>query len=161
MAATAKAAKARGSGTASVATLNNVLMQMRKNCNHPDLITSAFDGSQFLPSAKELVAQCGKMQLLDRILKKLKAGGHKVLIFSQVRILFLNDLSPRAAPTPPAFLRTPPLQACGHTGHTPCVRAEQMSAAALVCALRNARFTALTSPMLRSFSAAPTPFRRR
>jgi len=85
MATSAKAAKARGGGTASVATLNNVLMQMRKNCNHPDLITSAFDGSQYLPDAKELVAQCGKMKLVERILKKLQAGGHKVLIFSQVR----------------------------------------------------------------------------
>lgn len=85
MANSAKAAKARGGGTASVATLNNVLMQMRKNCNHPDLITSAFDGSEYLPDAKELVAQCGKMKLMERILKKLHAGGHKVLIFSQVR----------------------------------------------------------------------------
>ncbi len=34
-----------------------------------------------------LVAQCGKLQLLDRLLRELKAGGHKVLIFSQVRQL--------------------------------------------------------------------------
>lgn len=85
MATAAKATKARGGGTASVATLNNVLMQMRKNANHPDLITSAFDGSEYLPDAKDLVAQCGKMKLLERILKKLQ-GKHKVLIFSQVRL---------------------------------------------------------------------------
>ena len=84
MAASAKAAKARGGGTASVASLNNVLMQMRKNANHPDLITSAFDGSTYLPDAKDLVAQCGKMKLVARILKKVE-GKHKVLIFSQVR----------------------------------------------------------------------------
>lgn len=59
-------------------------MQMRKNCNHPDLITSALDPSPLFPSAEELVKQCGKMQLLDRLLTRLKAGGHKVLIFSQV-----------------------------------------------------------------------------
>lgn len=66
-----------------MASLNNVLMQMRKNANHPDLITSAFDGSAYLPDVKELVAQCGKMKLVERILKKLE-GKHKVLIFSQV-----------------------------------------------------------------------------
>ena len=35
---------AKGRGGPSVASLNNVLMQMRKNCNHPDLITGPFDG---------------------------------------------------------------------------------------------------------------------
>ena len=34
----------KGRGGPSVASLNNVLMQMRKNCNHPDLITGPFDG---------------------------------------------------------------------------------------------------------------------
>ena len=38
-----KLAKGRGSGH-SAASLNNVLMQMRKNCNHPDLITGPYDG---------------------------------------------------------------------------------------------------------------------
>ncbi len=52
--------KARaGMGGAPVAKLNNVLMQMRKNCNHPDLIAGAFDGSLTYPSADELVAQVG------------------------------------------------------------------------------------------------------
>ena len=75
----------KGQRGASISKLNNVLMQMRKNCNHPDLITSALDPSPKFPSAAELVEQCGKMQLLDRLLKPLKARGHKVLIFSQVR----------------------------------------------------------------------------
>lgn len=64
--------------------VNNMLMQLRKNCNHPDLITGGLDGSIMFPSADELVAQCGKMQLLDRLMKKLRARGHKVLIFSQM-----------------------------------------------------------------------------
>jgi hypothetical protein len=75
---------ADGQRGACLSRLNNVLMQMRKNCNHPDLITSALDPSPMFPSAEELVAQCGKMQLLHRLLTRLKAGGHKVLIFSQV-----------------------------------------------------------------------------
>jgi SNF2 family DNA or RNA helicase len=41
----AKLAELEGTSSSSgnaKAKLNNVLMQMRKNCNHPDLITSAF-----------------------------------------------------------------------------------------------------------------------
>lgn len=76
--------KARGGGGASVSTLNNMLMQMRKNCNHPDLITAHFDGSVFFPSPEQLVADCGKMALLDKIIKRLFAEDHKVLIFSQM-----------------------------------------------------------------------------
>ena len=76
--------KARGGGGASMTSLNNMLMQMRKNCNHPDLITAPFEGSVFFPSSDQLVADCGKMALLDRLLTRLLAGGHKVLIFSQM-----------------------------------------------------------------------------
>lgn len=59
-------------------------MQMRKNCNHPDLITGGYDGSTTLPSIELLLRQCGKLQFLDRLYKKLKKRGHKILIFSQV-----------------------------------------------------------------------------
>ena len=76
---------ADGQRGAHIGRLNNVLMQMRKNCNHPDLVTGPYDRSATFPPAAELVTQCGKMQLLDRLLRMLKAGGHKVLIFSQVR----------------------------------------------------------------------------
>lgn len=65
--------------------LHNMLMQLRKNCNHPDLITAEMEQSIEFPPAAELVAQCGKMQLLETLLNKLKPRGHKVLIFSQVR----------------------------------------------------------------------------
>ncbi|GLI64292.1 hypothetical protein VaNZ11_007476, partial [Volvox africanus] len=65
-------------------SLNNLLMQMRKVCNHPDLITGRASGSLEYPSPSELVAQCGKLALLERLLKHLRAGGHRVLIFSQM-----------------------------------------------------------------------------
>ena len=65
--------------------LNNMLMQMRKNANHPDLISSAFSNDAYYPTSAELRAECGKLALLDRLLIKLRAGGHKVLIFSQAR----------------------------------------------------------------------------
>ncbi|KAL4451633.1 hypothetical protein ABPG75_007295 [Micractinium tetrahymenae] len=75
---------ARGRGGPSIASLNNVLMQMRKNCNHPDLITGPYDGSVFFPSPEELVRDCGKMALLERLFNRLLPNGHKVLIFSQM-----------------------------------------------------------------------------
>lgn len=78
-------AEREGGSGAAAGKLNNVLMQMRKICNHPDLITSAFRNDIDYPSVEALVEQCGKMQLLDRLLTRLHARGHKVLIFSQVR----------------------------------------------------------------------------
>ena len=41
-------------------------------------------GSVFFPAPEELVRDCGKMALLDRLLNRLLPEGHKVLIFSQV-----------------------------------------------------------------------------
>ena len=80
------------SRTGASAALNNVLMQMRKVANHPDLITSQFEDSLYYPPPDVLVEQCGKMALLDRLLKKLRAKGHKVLIFSQMtKMLDLID----------------------------------------------------------------------
>lgn len=78
-------ARSQGGAHVSVSKLNNVLMQMRKNCNHPDLIKGAFDGSITYPPSEEIRAQCGKMQLMERMLRSLHKGGHKVLIFSQVQ----------------------------------------------------------------------------
>lgn len=67
-----------------VAKLNNILMQLRKNCNHPDLLTCEWEETVTFPTPDVLVQQCGKMQVLDRLLSSLRAGGHRVLIFSQV-----------------------------------------------------------------------------
>ncbi len=79
----AEVTSSRNAGV-SVGSLNNVMMQMRKNCNHPDLITGGTDGDYMYPEPDVLIEQCGKFQLLDKLLAGLKAGGHKVLIFSQV-----------------------------------------------------------------------------
>jgi len=47
--------------------------------NHPDLVTAAFEKDNLeYPPAAQLIADCGKMALLDRMLTKLHAGGHKV-----------------------------------------------------------------------------------
>uniref|UniRef100_A0A0V0H6F1 Putative ovule protein n=1 Tax=Solanum chacoense TaxID=4108 RepID=A0A0V0H6F1_SOLCH len=51
--------------------LNNLMIQLRKNCNHPDLLESIFNGSNFYPPVEQIVEQCGKFRLLDRLLSKL------------------------------------------------------------------------------------------
>lgn len=72
--------------------LNNVFLQLRKNCNHPDLLESAFSGEYFYPPVQQIVEQCGKFQLLERLLIQLIERKHKVLIFSQwTKILDIMD----------------------------------------------------------------------
>ncbi|KAK2657235.1 hypothetical protein Ddye_010287 [Dipteronia dyeriana] len=72
--------------------LYNVMIQLRKNCNHPDLLVSAFDGTWFYPPVEQIVEQCGKFRLLDKLLARLFALKHKVLIFSQwTKILDIMD----------------------------------------------------------------------
>ena len=60
-------------------SMNNTLMQLRKICNHPYLFfTEGWDIDA------NMIKCSGKFQLLDRMLPKLKAGGHRVLIFTQM-----------------------------------------------------------------------------
>lgn len=76
-----------GSGPAM--SMMNIANDLRKASNHPYL----FDGAEGSASMKEeilkgLVMNSGKMVLLDKLLARLKADGHRVLIFSQmVRML--------------------------------------------------------------------------
>ncbi|XP_062190610.1 ATP-dependent DNA helicase DDM1-like [Phragmites australis] len=65
------------------AKLHNLLIQLRKNCNHPDLLESPYESTGLYPPVEKLLEQCGKFQLLDRLLNSLLAQKHKVLIFSQ------------------------------------------------------------------------------
>uniref|UniRef100_A0A4W4GPK3 DNA helicase n=1 Tax=Electrophorus electricus TaxID=8005 RepID=A0A4W4GPK3_ELEEL len=79
----------------NVPNLLNTMMELRKCCNHPYLITGAEEKivmelrEVYDPSAPDfhlqaLVRSAGKLVLLDKLLPRLKAGGHKVLIFSQM-----------------------------------------------------------------------------
>jgi len=64
--------------------LLNMVMQLRKVCNHPWLFDWPLDprtGEQLV--GQGLVSASGKMLLLDKLLKGLFQGGHKVLVFSQ------------------------------------------------------------------------------
>ena len=63
--------------------LLNIVMQLRKCCNHPYLFDGAEPGPPFTTD-EHLVANSGKMILLDKLLTKLKAQGSRVLIFSQM-----------------------------------------------------------------------------
>ncbi|KAF8713998.1 hypothetical protein HU200_027988 [Digitaria exilis] len=65
------------------AKLHNLLIQLRKNCNHPDLLESPYESTGFYPPVQKILEQCGKFQLFDRLLNFLLAKKHKVLVFSQ------------------------------------------------------------------------------
>ncbi|KXS21461.1 hypothetical protein M427DRAFT_130252 [Gonapodya prolifera JEL478] len=89
-------------------SLNSVIIQLRKVCQHPFLFPDLWDkamqeesdtdatsmspslsrsvqkkGKKVKPPLPGIVAQSGKMYLLERMLPKLFENGHKVLIFSQ------------------------------------------------------------------------------
>lgn len=67
-------------------------MELKKASNHPYL----FEGAETRTDSRDetlkgLVVNSGKMILLDKLLTRLKADGHRVLIFSQmVRMLCVS-----------------------------------------------------------------------
>ena len=61
----------------------NLVMQLRKCCNHPYLFEGAEDKS-LDPFGDHLVTNCGKLLVLDRLLLRLKKNNSRVLIFSQM-----------------------------------------------------------------------------
>jgi SWI/SNF-related matrix-associated actin-dependent regulator of chromatin subfamily A member 5 len=63
--------------------LLNVLMQLRKVCNHPYLFDGAEKGPPYV-DGPHLWENSGKTQLLNKLLPKLKARGSRVLIFCQM-----------------------------------------------------------------------------
>ncbi|KAG0370323.1 hypothetical protein BGZ54_006899 [Gamsiella multidivaricata] len=64
--------------------LMNVVMQLRKVCNHPFLFDWPIDPKTRMPVLSEdLLNASGKMLVLNRLLDALFQRGHKVLIFSQ------------------------------------------------------------------------------
>ncbi|KYQ90130.1 myb domain-containing protein [Tieghemostelium lacteum] len=69
-------------------SLLNIMMELRKCCNHPYLIkgveqseTQSLKGDEVY---QKLIQTSGKLVLIDKLLPKLRAGNHKVLIFSQM-----------------------------------------------------------------------------
>lgn len=65
--------------------LNNKIMQLRKICNHPFVFEEVEDVLNTSRLTNDLLWRTsGKFELLDRVLPKFKASGHKVLIFFQM-----------------------------------------------------------------------------
>uniref|UniRef100_A0A8C1WA75 Chromodomain helicase DNA binding protein 7 n=1 Tax=Cyprinus carpio TaxID=7962 RepID=A0A8C1WA75_CYPCA len=84
-----------GGGGSNVPNLLNTMMELRKCCNHPYLINGAEEKimEEFREShplnhpefhLQAMIQAAGKLVLIDKLLPKLKAGGHRVLIFSQM-----------------------------------------------------------------------------
>ncbi|PAN25126.1 hypothetical protein PAHAL_4G277400 [Panicum hallii] len=74
-----------GIGAVKVRSVHNSVMELRNICNHPylsQLHVEEIEGylpKHYLPS---IVRLCGKLEMLDRLLPKLKATDHRVLLFS-------------------------------------------------------------------------------
>ncbi|CAI2322283.1 unnamed protein product [Caenorhabditis sp. 36 PRJEB53466] len=88
----------------SAPSLMNVMMELRKCCNHPFLINGAEetimndfrtahpDWDDETLAHKALIQSSGKVVLIEKLLPKLRKDGHKVLIFSQmVKVLDLLE----------------------------------------------------------------------
>lgn len=63
--------------------LLNILMQLRKCCNHPYLFDGAEPGPPYTTDT-HLATNSGKMVVLDKLLPKVQEQGSRVLIFSQM-----------------------------------------------------------------------------
>uniref|UniRef100_A0A4W3GPF3 SWI/SNF related BAF chromatin remodeling complex subunit ATPase 4a n=1 Tax=Callorhinchus milii TaxID=7868 RepID=A0A4W3GPF3_CALMI len=81
-------------GKGGTKTLMNTIMQLRKICNHPYMFQHieesfsehlGFTGG--IVQGADLYRASGKFELLDRILPKLRATNHKVLLFCQMTSL--------------------------------------------------------------------------
>ncbi|KAH9760403.1 CHD3-type chromatin-remodeling factor PICKLE [Citrus sinensis] len=65
-------------------SLINVVMELRKLCCHPYMLEGVEpDIEDTNESFKQLLESSGKLQLLDKMMVKLKEQGHRVLIYSQ------------------------------------------------------------------------------
>ncbi|KAH6842559.1 SNF2 family N-terminal domain-containing protein [Chaetomium sp. MPI-CAGE-AT-0009] len=63
--------------------LLNIVMQLRKCCNHPYLFEGAEPGPPYTTD-EHLIHNAGKMIVLDKLLKRMQKQGSRVLIFSQM-----------------------------------------------------------------------------
>ena len=63
--------------------LLNIVMQLRKCCNHPYLFDGAEPGPPYTTD-EHIVNNAAKMVMLDKLLKRLEKQGSRVLIFSQM-----------------------------------------------------------------------------
>lgn len=72
-------------GKTTARGLSNMMMQLRKLCNHPFVFDEVENQMNPASVSNDLLWRtCGKFELLDRILPKYQATGHRVLMFFQM-----------------------------------------------------------------------------
>uniref|UniRef100_A0AAR2IY05 DNA helicase n=1 Tax=Pygocentrus nattereri TaxID=42514 RepID=A0AAR2IY05_PYGNA len=75
-------------GGGNQVSLLNIMMDLKKCCNHPYLFPVASMEAPKTPSGAyegtSLTKASGKLMLLQKMLRKLKEQGHRVLVFSQM-----------------------------------------------------------------------------
>lgn len=72
-------------GTKGMRGLSNMLMQLRKLCNHPFVFEEVENQMNPEKMTNDLLWRtAGKFELLDRVLPKFQATGHRVLMFFQM-----------------------------------------------------------------------------
>lgn len=75
-------------GGGNQVSLLNIMMDLKKCCNHPYLFPVASMEAPKTPSGayegSALTKSSGKLMLLQKMLRKLKEQGHRVLVFSQM-----------------------------------------------------------------------------
>jgi ATP-dependent helicase STH1/SNF2 len=72
-------------GKTGMRGLSNMLMQLRKLCNHPFVFEEVEDQVNPTRGSNDLLWRtAGKFELLDRIMPKFHATGHRVLMFFQM-----------------------------------------------------------------------------
>ncbi|XP_057709806.1 chromodomain-helicase-DNA-binding protein 3 isoform X1 [Corythoichthys intestinalis] len=75
-------------GGGNQVSLLNIMMDLKKCCNHPYLFPVASMEAQKTPNGayegSALTKASGKLTLLQKMLRKLKEQGHRVLVFSQM-----------------------------------------------------------------------------
>ncbi|KAJ8266095.1 hypothetical protein GJAV_G00125810 [Gymnothorax javanicus] len=75
-------------GGGNQVSLLNIMMDLKKCCNHPYLFpAAAMEAPKTVSGAYEgaaLIKASGKLLLMQKMLRKLKEQGHRVLIFSQM-----------------------------------------------------------------------------
>lgn len=73
---------AAGAGNVGFRSFNNMVMQLKKVCNHPFLF---YNEEELMSIPRDfLIRASGKFELLEHCLRKLKNSGHRVLVFSQM-----------------------------------------------------------------------------
>ncbi|OXA48149.1 putative global transcription activator SNF2L1 [Folsomia candida] len=70
-------------GKMSHQRLANIVIQLRKCCNHPYLFRGQEPGPPYT-CEPHLFTNCGKMLVMDKLLEKLKQEGSRVLLFSSM-----------------------------------------------------------------------------